>query len=61
MEYDGIQKYQGRYRLHTVLTLYDSLTDEQHTDLLHVAGKCPVHRLMTKTEVSVDTKLVEHA
>ncbi len=61
VEHDGSQERQGRYKLRTVLTLHGDLTDEQRADLLRVAGKCPVHKLMTEVEISVDTELAERA
>ena len=33
----------------------------QRADLLRVAGKCPIHKLMTEVEISVDTELAERA
>lgn len=59
VEHDGSQERQGRYTLRTVLTLHGELTDEQRADLLRVAGKCPVHKLMTEVEISIDTELAQ--
>ncbi|AEG70320.1 conserved hypothetical protein [Ralstonia solanacearum Po82] len=61
VEHDGSQERHGRYKLRTVLTLHGDLTDEQRADLLRVAGKCPVHKLMTEVEISIDTQLAERA
>jgi len=57
VEHDDSQERQGHYKLRTVLTLHGNLTDEQRADLLRVAGKCPVHKLMTEVEISIDTEL----
>ena len=59
VEHDNTLERQGRYKLRTVLTLHGDLTDEQRADLLRVAGKCPVHKLMTEVEISVDTELAD--
>ena len=61
VEHDGSQERQGRYKLRTVLTLHGDLNDEQRADLLRVAGKCPIHKLMTEVEISVDTELAARA
>ncbi len=61
VEADGSQERQGRYKLRTVLTLHGNLTDAQQVGALLVAGKCPVHKLMTEVEISIDTELAERA
>jgi putative redox protein len=38
------------------LTLSGTLTDEQRTRLLEIAGKCPVHRTLT-SEIKIRTRL----
>jgi putative redox protein len=40
-----------------MLELSGPLTDQQRQELLNVAMKCPVHRLMTQTTVEVKTEL----
>jgi uncharacterized OsmC-like protein len=37
--------------------LHGDLTAEQRTQLLEIAGKCPVHRTLT-SEISIRTRLV---
>lgn len=53
---DASEERQGTYRLKTSLRVTGDLSDAQRAELLRVAGKCPVHRLMSevKTEVSTD-------
>jgi putative redox protein len=38
------------------LTLSGTLTDEQRTRLLEIAGMCPVHRTLT-SEINIRTRL----
>lgn len=55
---DDSQERQGVYRLKATLAFEgDGLTDEHRTQLLAVAEKCPIQKLMPKTEVQVTTAL----
>ena len=58
---DDSQERQGTYRLAVELDLHGALNDEQRQQLLRIADKCPVHKLMTSVEVQVDTRLGEGA
>ena len=58
---DDSQERQGTYRLAVELDLHGALDDEQRQQLLRIADKCPVHKLMTSVEVQVDTRLGEGA
>src|SRR6476620_1025360 len=53
---DATDERNGTYRLHATLTISGQLTAEQRQELLNVAGKCPVHKLMTQitTEIATD-------
>src|SRR5262245_9353804 len=55
---DNSQERAGTYRLRTTLQLRGPLlTDAQRAELLNVAGKCPVHKLMTQVTTEVTTEL----
>jgi len=54
---DATQERAGIYRLSAVLTLTGNLTAEQRQDLLRVAEKCPVHKLMTDVTTEIVTTL----
>lgn len=54
---DAAEETKGVYRLKTTLTLGGALTDAQRQDLLSVASKCPVHKLMTDVETRIETVL----
>ena len=56
-ERDASEERKGVYRLAPTLHLTGELTDEQRADLLAVAQKCPVHKLMTVVTTEVTTVL----
>jgi len=58
---DDSEERQGIYRLAVALTLHGALDDAQRLQLLRIADKCPVHKLMTSSEVQVATRLDEIA
>jgi putative redox protein len=57
VERDDTDERKGTYRLRTTLALGGSLTDAQREELRNVAGKCPVHRLMTQVTTEITTEL----
>ena len=57
VERDDSQERQGTYRLAVTLELGGALSDVQREDLLRVAAKCPVHRLMSEVTTVVTTQL----
>jgi putative redox protein len=57
VERDDSEERKGVYRLRTVLHLTGALSDAQRQELLTVAGKCPVHKLMTQATTEVVTEL----
>jgi len=59
--HDSTEEQKGKYKLNVKLTLKGVLTDEQRAELHRVADKCPVHKLMTTTEISIETRLAEGA
>jgi len=61
VSHDATEEQKGKYRLNVKLTLKGVLTDEQRDELHRVADRCPVHKLMTTAEISIDTKLSEGA
>jgi hypothetical protein len=58
---DNSQEQKGKYALHVKLTLKGVLTDAQREELHRVADRCPIHKLMTTSEVSIETHLSEGA
>lgn len=57
VESDASAEREGVYRLATRMKLGGPLTDGQRADLLRVAEKCPVHKLMTEVETVITTTL----
>ena len=58
---DNAEEQKGKYALHVKLTLKGVLTDAQREELHRVADRCPIHKLMTTTDVSIETHLSEGA
>jgi putative redox protein len=57
VERDDSEERQGTYRLRVMLDLTGELSDAQRQQLLAVAEKCPLHRLMTQVTTEVRTEL----
>ena len=58
VERDDSQERQGVYRLNVSLTLIGALTEAQRQELLQVAHKCPIHKLMSTVTTEINTALV---
>jgi len=54
---DDSAERQGIYRLRVTLAVTGALSDAQRQELLNVAEKCPVHKLMTVATTEVVTEL----
>ena len=50
--YAGTEEFVNEFRLR--IAFKGSLTDEQRERLLVIAGKCPVHRILTQTNFIID-------
>jgi putative redox protein len=59
VERDQSEERTGTYRLHSKLKIDGKLTDAQRRELLSVASKCPVHKLMTSVQTMIETSLVD--
>jgi putative redox protein len=59
VERDQSEEKAGIYRLDTKLKLGGKLTDAQRRELLAVASKCPLYKLMTSVQTVIATSLVE--
>jgi putative redox protein len=57
VERDASAERQGVYTLSAALRLGGELTEAQRQELLAVAGKCPVHKLMTAVTTEITTTL----
>lgn len=56
-ERDASDERKGVYRLAATVHLTGDLTDAQRQELLAVAAKCPIHKLMTATTTEISTVL----
>jgi putative redox protein len=54
---DASEERKGTYRLRASLKLTGDLTEAQRNELLSVADKCPVHKLMTAVKTDITTVL----
>lgn len=61
VERDDSQERQGLYKLRAVVRISGALSEAQRQELLVVAGKCPVHKLMTQGRTEVLTELAPAA
>ena len=57
VERDASQEQVGLYRLRTALTLTGNLSPVEREELLRVAHKCPIQRLMTAVTTEISTTL----
>ena len=57
VERDDADERKGIYRLTTVLKVHGDLSDAQLKELEAVAGKCPVHKLMTTVTTEITTRM----
>ena len=55
IERDDSQERQGVYRLKASLHVTGALDEAQRAELLRVAAKCPVHRLMVDVKTEIET------
>ena len=56
VERDDSEERRGVYRLRVTLQLSGALSDAQRQELLTVAGKCPVHKLMAQATTEIVTE-----
>lgn len=59
--HDSSRESEGFYSMGAKLTLRGALTDDQRATLKRVADRCPLHKLMTTAEISIETRLAEGA
>jgi putative redox protein len=52
---DDSEERKGVYRLDTKLRVSGDLSEAQRDELMRVAAKCPVHKLMTEVKTEIQT------
>lgn len=55
VERDDSDVRSGTYRLKTSIAITGNVSDEQRAELLGVAAKCPLHKLMTQITTEIET------
>jgi putative redox protein len=55
VERDASREREGVYRLVTRIGVDGPISEAERAKLIEVAGKCPVHRLMTDVETQIET------
>jgi putative redox protein len=61
VERDDTKERAGTYVLKVKLAFHGPLTDEQRNKLYDVVARCPIHKLMTTTDVVIETAPLESA
>jgi putative redox protein len=57
VERDAGQERAGIYRLSVAIALTGDLSPAQRQELLRIAEKCPIHKLMTEVTTEITTRL----
>ncbi len=57
---DASEERQGRYLLHTTITVHGRLTGAELTMLAQAAEKCPVQKLMTQVSTEISTSVIHN-
>lgn len=57
VERDATRERAGVYRLRVRVTFHGPLSDEQRTALDRAIAACPIHKLMTTSEVEVEVEI----
>lgn len=52
---DASEEREGVYRLTARIAIDGPMSEEERTRLIEVAGKCPVHKLMTQVRTEIQT------
>lgn len=55
VERDDSEERKGKYRLRVHLDFQGPLSSEQRAALERAAGACPIHKLMTRAEIEIET------
>jgi putative redox protein len=59
VERDKSEERSGRYKLKVRLAFHGSMTPEDRSRLYAVLERCPIHKLMTTSEVIIETSPLE--
>ena len=59
IERDDSEERKGKYVLKVRLGFHGPLTSEQRTRLYNAVASCPIHKLMTTSDVVIETAPLE--
>ena len=59
VERDDSEERKGTYKLKLRLAYHGSMTEEQRARLHDAVSRCPIHKLMTTTDVVIETAPLE--
>lgn len=59
VERDDTEERNGRYKLKIRLALYGPMSDEDRSRVYAAVERCPIHKLMTSTDVVIETAPLE--
>ncbi len=54
---DASAERQGKYKLRLELRFEGKLSTEERASLYDAVGRCPIHKLMTTTEIEIETEI----
>jgi putative redox protein len=55
VERDDSEERRGKYRLRVRVEFHGPISDEQRAALHRAVAACPIHKLMTKSEIEIET------
>jgi putative redox protein len=55
VEHDDTEERNGKYVLRVRIAFHGKLTEEERTRLYAAVSRCPIHKLMTTTDVVIET------
>ena len=59
VERDDREERKGTYRLKLRIAYHGNLTDEERARIYDAVSRCPIHKLMTTTDVVIETEPLE--
>jgi putative redox protein len=61
VEHDDSEERAGKYLMRVRVAFHGPITDDERARLFAAVAKCPVHKLMTTTEITIETTPLEPA
>lgn len=61
VEHDASEERAGRYLMRVRVAFHGPITEDERARLFAAVARCPVHKLMTTTEITIETAPLEPA